>query len=58
MPKFTALALRRISWVTCSGSTPNTWAAVTVWKSRPERKASIIFSSPAMWARSRSSIWE
>ena len=31
MPKFTALARRRISWVTCSGGTPNTWEAVTVW---------------------------
>ncbi len=29
MPKFTALARRRISWVTWSGSTPNTWEAVT-----------------------------
>ncbi|CUQ24477.1 Uncharacterised protein [Flavonifractor plautii] len=58
MPKFTALARRRISWVTCSGGTPNTWEAVTVWISSPVRKAAIMCSSPAMWASRRSSIWE
>ena len=31
------LARRRISWVTCSGGTPNTWEAVTVWISSPAR---------------------
>ena len=30
MPKFTALARRRISWVTASGGTPNTWDAAGI----------------------------
>ena len=48
MPKFTALARRRISPVTWSGSTPNTWEAVIVWMSSPVRKAPIMCSSSAM----------
>ena len=58
MPKFTAFARRRISAVTSAGSTWNTLAAVSAWKSPPERKAERMASSPEMWARSRSSIWE
>ena len=57
MPKFTAFAARRIWEVTSPTGTPKTWAAVTVWKSSPVRKASIMCSSPEMWARSLSSIW-
>ena len=58
MPKFTALARRRISWVTDSVGTPKTWEAVTVWMSSPLRKAACMASSPEMQASSRSSICE
>ena len=58
MPKFTALARERIWWVTWSWGTWNTRAAVTVWKSAPDRKAYCMAVSPEMWASSRSSIWE
>ena len=58
MPKFTALARRRISWVTSSRFTWKTLAAVSAWKSPPARNAVSMASSPAMWARMRSSIWE
>ena len=58
MPKFTALAAERICRVTISGGTPKTCPAVMVWMSSPLRKAEIMCSSPAMWASSRSSIWE
>ena len=58
MPKFTALARRRSSPVISSGGRPKTWLAVWAWMSWPDWKAAIIFSSPAMWASRRSSIWE
>ena len=58
MPKFTALAERRMEGVTSSGRTPKTWEAVMVWMSAPLLKPSIIAGSPAIWARSLSSIWE
>ena len=58
MPKFTALALRRIWGVTSSWGTPNTWEAVIRWMSSPELKPSIMAWSPAMQASSRNSLWE
>ena len=58
MPKFTAFARRRISWVTSPVATWNTWAAVAVWMSAPVVNAARIASSPEMWASSRNSIWE
>ena len=53
-----ALILARISPVTSSGSTRKTSEAISLWKSRPERKASIKPSSPLAWAIRRISIWE
>jgi hypothetical protein len=47
MPKFTILAVRRMSEVTFSGSTTKTLAAVMVWMSAWLRKASIMVASLA-----------
>ena len=58
IPKFTALATRRIAEVTSAGDTPQTAAAVRAWMSSPAAKACCIDSSPDRWARIRSSIWE
>ena len=58
MPKFTALADRRIRGVTSLWGTPNTWEAVMVWMSSPLLKPSIMAWSPAMQESRRSSIWE
>ena len=40
------------------GASWNTWEAVTVWMSVPDKKACCMALSPAMQASSRSSIWE
>ena len=53
-----ALILARISAVTSSGATENTVAAISAWKSLPERKASIRLSSPLRCAMMRISICE
>ena len=58
MPKFTALALERMSLVTMSTGIWNTRAAVAVWMSRPSKKSSFMAASSATWASTRSSIWE
>ena len=58
IPKLTAFALRRCSGVTSFNGIWNTWDAVMAWISWAVLYASIRRSSPDMWARTRSSIWE
>ena len=58
MPKFTILALRRISGVTRSGKTPNTRAAVVVWMSAPACEGLEQAGSRLSAATMRSSICE
>ena len=58
MPKFTALAAERICLVTWSRGTPKTWEAVMAWMSSPAKNPSCMAASSAIWASSRSSIWE
>jgi hypothetical protein len=53
----TIFALDRSEGLTFFGSAPRTSAAVAVWMSSPRAKISRNASSPAMWARIRSSIW-
>ena len=58
IPKFTAFALRRCSGVTSFNGMWNTCDAVMAWISWAVLYASIRRSSPDIWARTRSSIWE
>ena len=58
MPKFTILAVRRISEVTSAGWTAKTFAAVIVWMSASFWNASIIVASCERAAITRSSICE